>query len=162
MRVAVHVDITTTDCTDFVLQLRRQVRPDSPQFDNQEHGQYIDLVGYWKERCRTLLDECETLRKENAKLERSNHLLTNRASCTRDTSPVNAMNTSKRKARAASPARNLKRPKGVQQVEHSVAETQEGIDNDFDFLDSLGQGKLPLHLGPIYELTRGDRGSQSY
>jgi hypothetical protein len=52
------------------------------------------------------------------------------------------MNTSKRKACAASPTRTVKRLKGDQPFERSVAETQKEIDEDMDFLDGLGQGKF--------------------
>lgn len=54
------------------------------------------------------------------------------------------MPTSKRKPRAISPTRSPKRLKHDQLVERSVAETQEEIDDDMEFLDGLGQGKLIL------------------
>ncbi|KAF2628570.1 hypothetical protein BU25DRAFT_439516 [Macroventuria anomochaeta] len=128
-----------TSARDYILQLREQVRPVSPASEHHEHGEHLDLVSYWKEQCRRLQDECDDLRSENSRLERSNHMLTNRTSCASDLAHTNAMNTSKRKARAASPVRNVKRPKVNQQLEHSVAETQEVIDDDMDFLDRLGQ-----------------------
>lgn len=131
----------SADYADYILQLRNQVRPGSPTSEH-ESGRYFDLVAYWKEQCRRLQNECDDLRKENSRLERSNHSLTNHTSCTPDIAPINAMNTSKRKARAASPTRNVKRLKGDQPVERSVAETQEEIDDDMDFLDGLGQGKF--------------------
>ncbi|KAF1927596.1 uncharacterized protein M421DRAFT_64772 [Didymella exigua CBS 183.55] len=128
-----------TSARDYVVQLRDQVRPGSPASDLPDNGQYLDLVAYWKDHCQRLQDECDQLRHENSRLERSNHSLTIRTSCTLDAAPVNAMNTSKRKGRAASPARNAKRLKGDQSIERSVAETQEEIDHDMDFLDGLGQ-----------------------
>ncbi|KAF3049292.1 hypothetical protein E8E11_006044 [Didymella keratinophila] len=128
-----------TSTRDYVLQLRDQVRPGSPGAGYQSEEHYLELVAYWKNQCERLQEENDQLRSENTRLERSNHSLTTRTSCTPDFAPVNAMNTSKRKTRAASPARNSKRPKGDQPVDRSVAETQEEIDEDMDFLDSLGQ-----------------------
>lgn len=130
------------DQVDYILQLRNQVRPGSPV---SEHGHHIDLVQYWKEQCRRLQDECDHLRTENSKLERSNHSLTNRTSCTPDVPPTNAMNVSKRKAGAKSPSRTVKRTKVDPQNENSAAETQEIIEDDFDFLDGLGQGEPCSH-----------------
>ncbi|KAF9692970.1 hypothetical protein EKO04_009070 [Ascochyta lentis] len=141
---------------DYVLRLRSQVRPGSTGSENHEHGHYLDLVTYWKEQCQRLQDECDNLRSENIKLERSNHSLTSRTSCTPDIVSVNTMNTSKRKARTASPTRNAKRPKGTQQVENSTAETEEVIEDDFEFLDSLGpEGtNLTESLFTTYKLCR--------
>jgi hypothetical protein len=102
------------------------------------------------------------LRSETIKLERSNHMLTTHTSCTSDIIPSNAMNTSKRKAPAASPTRTVKRNKGTLQPEQSVAETQEAIDDDFDFLDGLGQGRSSSCTGFHDILTDSDRGRQSY
>ena len=139
--IAIPSDSIAADPVDYVLQLRDQIRLGSAANDYHDGSHYLDLVAYWKEQCRGLQDERDNLRRENNRLERSNHMLTNRSSCTPDIAPANAMNTSKRKAQTASPTRNVKRLKGNQQVEHSAAETQEGIDDDFDFLDGLGQGK---------------------
>ena len=136
--------VTAADRLEYVLQLRDQVKPGSPGSKHDEHGHYLDLVAYWKEQCRRLQGECEDLRSENIKLERSNQNLTSLTSYTPDSVPANAMNTSKRKARALSPTRNMKRPKLAQRVEHSVAETLDSIDDDLDFLDGLGQGKSPF------------------
>ncbi|KAJ8115876.1 hypothetical protein OPT61_g2568 [Boeremia exigua] len=127
------------DHLDYIVQLREQVRPGSAPSEHREQGGYIDLVAYWKEQCRTLQDECSHLRNENSRLERSNHSLAHHTGLVPDGATANAMNTSKRKARVGSPARNVKRQKGEQPVERSVAETQEEIDNDMDFLDGLGQ-----------------------
>jgi hypothetical protein len=127
---------------DYVLQLRDQVRPGSPETNHPSEEHYLDLVAYWKNQCERLQEENDQLRNENTRLERSNHSLTSRTSCTPDFAPGNAMNTSKRKARTASPTRNPKRMKGDQSVDRSVEETQEEIDEDMDFLDSLGQGEL--------------------
>ena len=136
---------SSADHIDYVLQLRDQVRPGSPSFDYSGE-QYLDLVAYWKSQCQSLQDDCNQLRNENSRLERSNHSLTSRDNCAVDYAPVNTMNTSKRKARAASPVRNAKRPKGDQPVERSVAETLEEIDEDMDFLDGLGQGESSCFL----------------
>lgn len=118
------------------------MRPESPHNDHQSEEHYLDLVAYWKNQCERLQEENYQIRNENTRLERSNHSLTNRASCTPDFALVSAMNTSKRKARAASPTRHQKRLKGDQPADRSVVETQEEIDEDMDFLDSLGQGGL--------------------
>ncbi|KAF1349343.1 hypothetical protein EJ07DRAFT_169408 [Lizonia empirigonia] len=145
-----------TSAREYVLQLRDQVRPRSLGSEHHENGQYLDLVAYWKEQCRRLQDECDSLRSENAKLERSNHHLTNLTSSTTDLVPGNTINTSKRKARAASPTRIVKRPKAAPQVEQSVAETQDGIEDDFDFLDELGQegSNLTESLFTTHKLCR--------
>ena len=133
---------TPANYVDYVLQLREQVRPGSPETDRPSEEHYLDLVAYWKNQCEKLQEENDQLRNENTRLERSNHSLTSRTSYTSDFAPVNTINTSKRKARAASPTRNPKRLKGDQPVDRSVTETQEEIDDDMDFLDGLGQGKL--------------------
>ncbi|KAJ4366721.1 hypothetical protein N0V95_000050 [Ascochyta clinopodiicola] len=145
-----------TSARDYVLQLRSQVRPCSAESDTCGQGHYLDLVAYWKEQCRRLQDECDGLRSENIKLERSNHSLTSRTSCTSDTVSINTMNTSKRKAQTASPARNAKRCKGAQQGENSTTETQEIIDDDFNFLDGLGSEGTDLteSLFMTYKLCR--------
>lgn len=129
------------DSPEHVLQLRDQLRAESPGSGCHEHSNYLDLVAYWKEQCRSLQNECDNLRSENIKLERSNHHLTSLTNHISEPVPANAMNTSKRKARATSPMRTVKRPKAGQQAELSVAETQDGIDDDMDFLDGLGQGR---------------------
>lgn len=117
------------------------MRPGSPETDHPSEENYLDLVAYWKHLCERLQRENDQLRNENSRLERSNHSLTSRIGSSSDLAPVNAMNTSKRKARAASPTRNAKRLKENQPVDRSVAETQEEIDEDMDFLDGLGQGE---------------------
>lgn len=91
-------------------------------------------------------NECNILRSENAKLERSNQLLTSRTSQTHDIRPSGIGQTPKRKAPTASVARVSKRPKTSQQKndEQSVTETQEAIEGDFDFLDGLGTGEFLL------------------
>lgn len=127
---------------DYVLQLRDQLRPGSPGSDHPDNAHYLDLVAYWKGQCQRLQDDCDQLRNENSKLERSNHSLTSRESYTPGNAPINVVDASKRKARAASPSRNVKRLKGDHPVERSVAETQEEIDEDMDFLDGLGLGKF--------------------
>jgi hypothetical protein len=81
------------------------------------------------------------LRNENSRLERSNHSLTKATNFDADLDSGNVTNSPKRKARAASPVRTAKRRKGDEQVERTVAETRDEIDEDMDFLDSLGQGK---------------------
>ncbi|KAH6625235.1 hypothetical protein C7974DRAFT_196629 [Boeremia exigua] len=135
---------SNTSARDYIVQLRDQIRPGSSPSEHHEHGGYLDLVAYWKEQCRKLQDECDHLRHENSRLERSNHSLTHRSSCTSDAAPVNAMNTSKRKARTSSPTRNVKRQKESQPVQRSVTETQEDIDDNMDFLDGLGQEGMNL------------------
>lgn len=85
------------------------------------------------------------MRNENSRLERSNHSLTKATSFDADLDSGDATNAPKRKARAASPVRTAKRRKGNEQVERTVAETQDEIDEDMDFLDSLGQGKIQTY-----------------
>lgn len=135
---------------DYVLQLRDAVRLGSPLADYEDGGHYVDLVAYWKDQCQRQQDECDRLRIENSRLERSNQSLISRSGCTPDVASINAMNTSKRKARALSPARNAKRLKVDQPVERSLVETQEDIDEDMDFLDRLGQGRS--NDNPLYSL----------
>ncbi|KAJ4987661.1 hypothetical protein SVAN01_06828 [Stagonosporopsis vannaccii] len=135
-----------TSARDYIANLRDQVRAGSSPSEHQNHGDYLDLVAYWKEQCRRLQDECDHLRNENSRLERSNHSLAHSTACTPDMSPVNALQPSKRKARAVSPARCVKRMKIDQPVERSAAETQEEIDEDMEFLDGLGQAKEGMNL----------------
>jgi hypothetical protein len=74
-------------------------------------------------------------------------MLSQRTSMTPDDRPSTPTTGSRRKA-AASPTRSPKRPKAssTKTEEHSVAETQEGIENDFEFLEGLGEGHLLMPL----------------
>lgn len=124
----------------YILQLRDQIRPgaSTSTLDDQH---YLDLVAYWKERCEQLQKECNDLRTENNRLERSNHSLTKHTACVPDKSSDSVTNALKRKARGASPTRTARRRKGDQPIERSLAETQDDINDDMDFLDKLGQGE---------------------
>jgi len=128
---------------DYVCRLREHCKAAQATYNADELEHYIDLVGYWQDECRKAQDECNRLRSVNIKLERSNQQLSQRTSITPDERPSTATNTSKRKA-PTSPIRSSKRPKASSSkvVEQSVAETQEGIESDFDFLDELGDGEL--------------------
>lgn len=110
-----------------------------PLLSELEHSHHLDLVAYWQEQYQRVQNECDVLRSENTKLERSNQLLTNRTAQPHD----NELSTLKRKSQTASTARACKRPKASQQktAEQSVDETQEAIENDFDFLDGIGEGR---------------------
>jgi hypothetical protein len=72
--------------------------------------------------------------------------LTKATSCDVELGSGTVTNAPKRKGRAVSPARTAKRRKGDEQIERTVAETQDEIDEDMDFLDSLGQGKIHTYL----------------
>jgi hypothetical protein len=128
---------------DYVLQFREHYKAGRPASNDEELSHYLDLVGYWQEQCRKAQEECDRVRTINIRLERSNHMLSQQTSTTPDDRPSTATSTSKRKA-AATQARLPKRPKApASKTEaQSVAQTQEGIENDYEFLEGLGQGKL--------------------
>ena len=85
--------------------------------------------------------ECDVLRSENIKLERSNQLLTSLAGQAQDGNNK-AAQAPKRKAQMASTVRVSKRLKASQPKipEQSTNETQEAIEEDLEFLDGLGEG----------------------
>lgn len=129
---------------DYIQLLREHCKPRQLPFEAEEHGKYLDLVGYWQDQCQKAHDECNRLQSINVRLERSNHQLSqqvNSNSLERPGAarPGTASGSSKRKA-DASPTRSPKRPKPS--PEQTVAETQEGIEHDFVFLDGLGDGGL--------------------
>jgi hypothetical protein len=123
---------------DYILQLREHCKTGPPAYNAVETEHYLDLVGYWQDQCRRSQEECDRLRSINIRLERSNHLLSQRTGTTPDERPSTANTATKRKAPASS-SRAPKRGKAVS-VEQSVAQTQEGIESDFDFLEELGDG----------------------
>ncbi|KAF2821952.1 hypothetical protein CC86DRAFT_357872 [Ophiobolus disseminans] len=131
------LDITIRE---YVLQLREHWKVAQPAYDVDEIEHYIDLVGYWQDQCKKAQEECDRLQSINIKLERSNHLLSQRTGGTPDERPSTATNTTKRKA-PAPPSRSPKRPKAqsFKTAEQSVAHTQEAIESDFDFLEELGE-----------------------
>jgi hypothetical protein len=129
----------------------------SPHTD--EHGHRLDLVTYWQEQYKRLQTECDVLRSENIRLERSNQVLTS-ATCQTDDSGGGHGKTaqaSKRKAPTASTGRASKRTKASQQKtsEQSIIETQEAIEDDYNFLDGLGEGKLDLHQTVANSTAKG-------
>lgn len=151
---------SAADHPDYILQLRAQIKPvvsTSPLDDRH----YLDIVAYWKEHCKQLQERCNDLQIENSRLERSNHSLTKHTTCVPESSPGSVTNASKQKARGASPIRIARRRKGDQQAERSVAETQNEIDDDMDFLDGLGEGKFLIASSSYSMLTNGVRGDSS-
>jgi hypothetical protein len=136
--VLVHFTVQPSELIfpDYVLQLREHCKPGQPASNAEELEHYLDLAGYWQDQCRQAQEECQRLRTINIRLERSNHTLTQRTS---SSSPGPASTASKRKA-AASPIRSSKRPKAS--GEQTVAQTQEAIENDYDFLERLGDGGM--------------------
>ncbi|KAF2030402.1 hypothetical protein EK21DRAFT_65450 [Setomelanomma holmii] len=123
---------------DYALHLREHYKPGQSSVDPEDHGHYLDLVGYWQDQCQRAQEECDRLRSINVRLERSNHQLAQRTNVDTDERP-NTATSPKRKA-PASPSRSPKRSRASQpnEVEQSAAERQSGIDHDYDFLDSLG------------------------
>ncbi|KAH7380527.1 hypothetical protein DE146DRAFT_749377 [Phaeosphaeria sp. MPI-PUGE-AT-0046c] len=126
---------------DYVQILREHCRPGQPPSEAEEHGHYLDLAGYWQDQCQRAQDECSRLRSTNVRLERSNHQLSQQVKIDPQERRGTASGFSKRKA-AASPTRSPKRPKPS--VEQTIAETQEGIEHDFVFLDGLGSDGAAL------------------
>jgi hypothetical protein len=126
---------------DYILQLRKHYKPGRPAENAEEHGHYLDLVTYWQEQFRRTQDECDRLQSINVKLERSNQQLSQRMSTGLDERPSTVSNASKR--RAASPVRTVKQPRASpsKALEHSVSQTQEAIENDYEFLEGFGDGK---------------------
>lgn len=139
------------DLKDHILQLRNHIRHRDPAIHRQGDGQYLDLVAYWQDLYQKAQSECDRLRIINTKLERSNHLLSNLANIPSNTSIDIATATSKRKAPSAAVVRPPKRSKAPFQSlgEQSTAAAQETINNDFEFLDGLGEG---MRSTPPYDL----------
>ncbi|KAF2127020.1 hypothetical protein P153DRAFT_296617 [Dothidotthia symphoricarpi CBS 119687] len=131
---------------DHVLHLRRQIRRGKPANNEQEHCRYLDLVAYWKDECQRAQDECDRLCAINIKLERSNHLLSNLTSMIPNPSVDSASATSKRKAPSTVVVRVPKRAKVSlqKQGEQSAAGAQTTINNDFNFLDGMGEDGAKL------------------
>jgi hypothetical protein len=67
-----------------------------------------------------------------------------------DERPGTAPSVAKRKG-AASPTRSPKRPKPptVKTAEQTVAQTQESIENDYGFLEGLGDGESAVVLHSV-------------
>jgi hypothetical protein len=132
---------------DYVLQLRAHCKPGQPAHGDEDIGHYLDLVGYWREQCQKVQEENDRLRSINIRLERSNHLLSQHTNTTPDERPGTAPGIAKRKS-AASPTRSPKRPKPplLKSAEQTVAQTQEGIESDYNFLEGLGDGESPCWL----------------
>ncbi|KAH7091938.1 hypothetical protein FB567DRAFT_226946 [Paraphoma chrysanthemicola] len=124
---------------DYVTHLLEHFRDGQPASNPEEQSHYLDLVGYWQDQCRRAHEECDRLRSVNTRLERSNHQLAQRTQPDWDERPSTATTCSKRDA-PASPSKAHKRAKvsATKVAEQSVAATQEGIDHDYDFLESLG------------------------
>jgi hypothetical protein len=129
--------------TDYVHQLREHCRPGLPPSDPEAHRHYLDLVGYWQDQCQRAQEECDRLRSVNIRLERSNQQLAQRTNAHLDERPSTATAAPKRTA-PASPSRAHKRarPSTSKVAEQSVAATQDTIDHDYDFLESLGDGEF--------------------
>ncbi|USP78102.1 phosphatidylethanolamine-binding protein pebp [Curvularia clavata] len=118
---------------DHVAQLRSKTKRGRDPLDTVNPGCYIDQVAYWKERCKRAEDECDNLRNANIKLERSNQLLLRQIDTVVDLdASVNA--------RPLSPKKSLKRPRSTQKRgQDPVADAQEAIDHDLDFLEAMGK-----------------------
>lgn len=118
--------------------LREHCRPGQPLSEAEQYGRYLDLIGYWQDQCQKAQDECSRLRSINIRLERSNHQLSQQVNTEPAERPGTASGSPKRKA-ATSSARSPKRPKPS--AEQTIAQTEEGIEHDFVFLDALGDSK---------------------
>lgn len=117
-------------------------------YHEKELQHYLELVGYWQDECRRSQEECARLRSINIKLERSNQLLSHQTSSIPDGRPSTATNTVKRKP-PSSPSKAPKRSKATL-TDKSAAQTQEVIENDFDFLEELGEGALRHSRAVLY------------
>jgi hypothetical protein len=130
---------------DYILQLRAHCKQGQPAHGEEDIGHYLDLVSYWREQCQKAQDESDRLRGINIRLERSNHLLSQRTTETEER-PGTAPSIGKRKG-AVSPTRSPKRPKPPPfKTEQTVAQTQESIENDYGFLEGLGDGESHCRL----------------
>jgi hypothetical protein len=81
-------------------------------------------------------------RPSTAIVARPNTAINARPSTATNAKPSTANNVAKRKAHA-SPTRPSKRPRAsiVKVSEQSIAQIQDGIESDFEFLEGLGDGK---------------------
>jgi hypothetical protein len=138
------------NCADYVRQLREHTQPGQPTNNAEEHEHYLDLVGYWQDQYQRAQEECQKLRSINIRLERSNQTLSQRTSETPyDERPSTATIVTSTKRKAPAPlTRAPKRPKpsAYATSEQSNTHTQEGIENDYDFLEGLGEGNIPCRF----------------
>ena len=97
--------------------------------------------------------ERDQLRSTNVKLERSNQLLSNQADKVPDADTT--VRRPKREAESTLPAKVPKRARPTQRVtaEQAIADTQDQIENDSNFLDTLGVGKAPFLCNSSSRLT---------
>ncbi|KAF2851590.1 hypothetical protein T440DRAFT_53769 [Plenodomus tracheiphilus IPT5] len=144
---------------DYALQLRQHVRLGADPAVGSHSAQYLDLVAYWQDQCQQAQEDCDRLQRLNIKLERSNHMLTARGDPTIGDPDVEVSMSPTRKARAASPVRSKRRPQKRSQersAQSSTKNTQDTIDNDSDFLDTLGDdgSRLTEALFTTHKLCR--------
>lgn len=135
---------------DHVAQLRSQIKRGQNPVEKANPGCYVDQVVYWKERCKRAEDECDSLRNVNIKLERANQLLSSQ------TSTVTDIDTSAY-TRPLSPKKASKRPRQTQKsVQDPVADAQETINHDLDFLEDMGKdgNALMQSLFSVHSLCR--------
>ena len=132
----------TVPLVEYVLQLRQHLRQGVPAHTEEAQSQYIDLVGHWQEQCLKAQEENEKLRSVNIKLERSLQKLTHRTTLAFDDGRPSTASGSfaSRQKTVVSPTR--RKPPAAKSAERSAAETQEGLESDYDFLEGLGDGKL--------------------
>lgn len=135
---------------EHFLQLRSHIKLGREPLDGVNPGRYVDQVAYWRERCKRVEDECDRLRSANVTLQRSNHVL---PSQTNTTAHVDTAAS----AQPPSLKKILKRPRQTQsQVQNTAAPTQETINHDLDFLETLGNDGAALleSLFNVHSLCR--------
>ncbi|CAO2651733.1 Nn.00g000160.m01.CDS01 [Neocucurbitaria sp. VM-36] len=145
---------------DYVLELRAHIRREQDPVYAQDSSHYLDLVAYWQEQHRRAQHECNQLRTINIKLERSNQTLSSRTTESIPEADITPR-APKRKPPAGSSTRAQKRPKLAQPKakQGSVAEAQDVIESDADFLDGLGEdgARLAEALFTTHNLCRAAR-----
>jgi hypothetical protein len=114
---------------DYVLQLRNHLKRGRLDPSDLERSQYLDLVGYWKQRCIESEERERKLKSQLINAERANQLLGHND----DDVPV----SSTKRKRPPQTTRKSNRAKPVQQGQTSAEDTTAG---DMDLLEGLGQG----------------------
>jgi hypothetical protein len=137
-----YVPWLTVPLVEYVLQLRQNLRQGVPAHTEEAQSHYIDLVAHWQEQCMKTQEDNERLRSVNIKLERSLQQLTHRTTSALDDGRPSTASGSFATRQKTVVSTNRRKPPAAKLAEQSAAETQEGLESDYDFLEGLGEGKF--------------------
>ncbi|PVI04723.1 hypothetical protein DM02DRAFT_668916 [Periconia macrospinosa] len=137
---------------DYALELRSHLKR-GQQPSGLEHSRYIDLVGYWQQRCHQLTQENEKLKTRNSMLERANQLRENQFGNeeAQKSDQTIATNSAKRK-RAAPKSRKSTHTKAAEPTEVSP---EVSLEEDLNLVEGLEEGLLVMkHTWSFQKLLR--------